>query len=115
MAEARSPAGLSIPGSARRKKTYSVSLRDKNLDISEVPLDLSCEEDGDNSNPISNREKCLSCGQRLPLRSAGVDATIINEHSPASQLSHSLPAEFQNRYGNRLEPVYRCKENVMDI
>ena len=94
MAEGQSPAGLSIPGSAlRKKKTYSVSLRDKNFGISEVPdADVSFEEDGDN-NPQT--EKCQSCGQKLPAVRSSAAVTTINEQSPASQLSRSLPAELQ--------------------
>jgi hypothetical protein len=63
-----SPIGFSIPGSAtRRLKAYSVSLREKNFDISEVPV----TDDGENVDAdfISKtaKDKCLSCGQKVPV------------------------------------------------
>jgi hypothetical protein len=62
-----SPIGFSIPGSAtRRLKAYSVSLREKNFDISEVPV----TDDGENVDADfikTAKDKCLSCGQKVPV------------------------------------------------
>ena len=62
--------GFSIPGSAtRRLKTYSVSLREKNFDISEVPVVPT--DDGENLDHFISKtakDKCGSCGQKVPVR-----------------------------------------------
>ena len=62
--------GFSIPGSAtRRLKTYSVSLREKNFDISEVPVVPT--DDGENLDDFISKtakDKCGSCGQKVPVR-----------------------------------------------
>ena len=94
--------GLSIPGSATRKKAYSVSLREKDFDISEVPV---LQDDGESVEDYirtASKEKCLACGQKLSANTSKHSsnekceskAKTSGESSPSSQLSCSLPAEF---------------------
>lgn len=70
MADANSQ-GLSIPGSLRKKKAFSVSLRENNFDISEVP----CMQDEHSSlesdrSPTPVADKCYTCGQNLPSKAS---------------------------------------------
>lgn len=99
MADENSSAGLSIPGSARKKKaTYSVSLRENNFDISEVYCEDDDEvvEESSSKHRTPARDKCQTCGQRLPgaKNRTPVKLTINEETSPISQLSRSLPTEL---------------------
>ncbi len=100
MADENSSAGLSIPGSSRKKKTtYSVSLRENNFDISEVFCeddDHEVVEESSKQHRTPARDKCQTCGQRLPgaKNRTPVKLTINEETSPSSQLSRSLPTDL---------------------
>ncbi|KAI9564394.1 hypothetical protein GHT06_008133 [Daphnia sinensis] len=91
MVDANSAGGLSIPGSAqRRKKAYSVSLHENNFDISEVPClqEVSSSNDGGTLTPVA--DKCFNCGQNLPSSACTENdvrqsRTPITNHSPISQ------------------------------
>lgn len=102
MADANSTTGLSIPGSARRKKAYSVSLHENNFDISEVPCMqdevVSLEGDG---NLSTIGDKCNSCGQNIPPKvlkdnDAALGRTPVS-NSPVDFNSSRIgtPAELQ--------------------
>ena len=71
-----SPIGFSIPGSAtRRLKAYSVSLREKNFDISEVPV-TDDSENFDDFISKAAKNKCVSCGQIMPVSSTNALVVI---------------------------------------
>jgi len=88
MADSNLSGGLSIPGSAqRRKKAFSVSLRENNFDISEVPCleEEIISLDNDRITPVADR--CSSCGQTVPYKvpnekDVGLSRTPVNNHSP---------------------------------
>lgn len=89
MADANSTGGLSIPGSAqRRKKAFSVSVRENDFDISEVPCseeEIIPSDSDRNLTPVA--DKCFSCGQTIPHKvpienDVGQSRTPINNHSP---------------------------------
>ncbi|XP_046439387.1 zinc transporter 2-like [Daphnia pulex] len=94
MADSNLSGGLSIPGSAqRRKKAFSVSLRENDFDISEVPCleeEIISLDNDRNLTPVA--DKCYSCGQTLPYkapneRDVSQSRTPINNCSPKN---HSL-------------------------
>ena len=100
MADANSTGGLSIPGSAhRRKKAFSVSVRENNFDISEVPCSeeiISLDSDR-NLTPVA--DKCFSCGQIVPNKvlnesTVGQIRTPIINHSPNHNLNKNLRTEL---------------------
>jgi|688.fasta_scaffold442230_2 hypothetical protein len=102
MADANSTGGLSIPGSAqRRKKAFSVSVRENNFDISEVPCSeeeiISLDSDR-NLTPVA--DKCFSCGQTVPNKvpnesTVGQIRTPIINHSPNNHnLNKNLRTEL---------------------
>ena len=85
--------GLSIPGSSRKKKAYSVSLHDNTFDISELPCaqDDVLSLEGDSQTPLV-AGTCKTCGQSLPpknVRDSNRDLTTSSS-SNLNQTSHSL-------------------------
>lgn len=111
MADGNSTGGLNIPGSARRKKAYSVSLHENNFDISEVPClqeEVVSLEGDESVLPVAD-SKCHSCGQILPLRAfkendVDQSRTLVSSDSPLHLHSNRIspPAERQPVATSRL-------------
>jgi hypothetical protein len=114
MADTNLTGGLSIPGSAqRRKKAFSVSVRENNFDISEVPCPeeeiISVDSDR-NLTPVA--DKCFSCGQtvthKVPNESyVGQSRTPVNNHSPNNHnFNKNLRTELQPLTTTQLVYIY---------
>jgi len=101
MADSNSPPGVLIPGAGQsRKKTYSVSLREKSFNISEVPVDVSLSSDVHDDQNVD--EKCQTCGQSLLQKNSDSFKLFKSKGMGGeSQLSGSLPAQYEGNQNPR--------------
>lgn len=115
MADSNLSGGLSIPGSAqRRKKAFSVSLRENDFDISEVPCleeEIISLDNDRNLTPVA--DKCYSCGQTLPCKASNERdvsqsrTPIINNCSPNNHsLIKNSRTELQPHTTSQLVYIY---------
>ncbi len=114
MADTNLSGALSIPGSAqRRKKAFSVSLRENNFDISEVPCleeEIISLDNERNLTPVA--DKCYSCGQTLPYKApnekdVSQSRTPVNSCSPSNHsLNKNSRTELQPLTTSQLVYIY---------
>lgn len=98
------------PVPARRKKAYSVSLQDGNLDISEVQISPDHETVPiDDYKQTSHANTCPYCGQGFLLKGEGHNGNA-NSSSHTNRLSSSLPSNV-----GRSLPAYDFLEVTVNL
>lgn len=92
-----------------KKKAYSVSLQERNLDISEVPLpdhEAVTIENRGHSPPAGT---CPYCGQDLWSR--GLNENVTNQHSLNERRGNQFGNNLPSSAGRNL-PVYEKFHNL---